>query len=229
MANEVMQSLFGLDSQAASEALRQQQMAEDYKYATLDPRQQIIFNARQAGRGLASGINQMFGLVPAQLQNVRAREDALAEVMQSGVDLDDPIASTERLIKALSKRGLQQDAGKIFMAFQENYPKLLRAQQAKTIGSMAERDRELLTSTDAAIAEGKATPEQTQSALAVLYNKIRPQEVPIFDAYGTQIATRTVPGQTGLVYIYPNLAKTLSGLTPPPPGADTSQIGRAHV
>lgn len=247
MANEVMQSLFGLDSQAASEALRQQQMAEDYKYATLDPRQQIIFNARQAGRGIASGINQMFGLVPEQLQSVRAREDALAETMQSGVDLNDPVATTTRLIKALSRHGLQQDAGKLFMAFQENYPKLLRAQQAKAVGSMLERDRELLTDVDAAIANGTATPGQVQSALVVLDKRVQPQEVPVFDPYGNQVATRSVPGQTGLLNIYPNLAKALSGLTPQkppvvsakppvapevismPPGADTTPEGQSFV
>ena len=97
MANEVMQSLFGLNSQDAALALRKQQAAEDLSYARLDPRQQIMFNAQQAGRNIGGGINQLFGLVPEPLQRVRNIEGALQEAYASGVDFTDPEISRESI------------------------------------------------------------------------------------------------------------------------------------
>lgn len=109
MANEVMQSLFGLNSQDAALALRKQQAAEDLSYARLDPRQQIMFNAQQAGRNIGGGINQLFGLVPEPLQRVRNIEGALQEAHASGVGFDDP-KFYSLLAEQLARRGLQQDA-----------------------------------------------------------------------------------------------------------------------
>ncbi len=135
MANEIMQSLFGLTSYDAEQQLRQRQNAEDLAYAQLDPRQQILYNARQAGRGMASGINQLFGLVPEGLQRVRSREGALMQVnklIQEGqLDPSDPEATTKALVGALSSAGDQQGAALVMMNYQQQLPAYLKATATK--------------------------------------------------------------------------------------------------
>jgi len=217
MANEVMQTLFGLNSQSAADALRRQQRAEDLAYAQLDPRQQIIYNARQAGRSIGGGINQLFGLVPESLQRVRLIEGALAEAQPSDTALTNPEEFYSALIQSLQSKGLTREAAAVAMQAQNSLSEigLKKAQTEKALagdgagkGEVSERNRRLVAKVNQALLRGEEVdPQELTEALQVFDVLLQPK-FEMFNVPGTsEVRQIAVPGTGGKVdSIYPALS-----------------------
>lgn len=231
MANEVMQSLFGLNSQQVADALRQRQRSEDIAYAQMDPRQQIIFNARQAGRSLGSGINQLFGLVPEALQRPRLIEKALAEVQMSGVDLSDPVASAKALAEGLTKYGLHNEAAMVMQQLQSNMPDYLRAQAALIRAQDDERDKTLTERQLKALVQVQADinagvePDKQLMALALqgYHKRVAGTTHSSIDQFG-QLRSIHVPGDTSLAYQFPGVAALYNASLQKPEPVPTATV-----
>jgi len=217
MANEVMQSLFGLNSYDTAQSLRKQQMAEDLAYAQLDPKQQVIFSARQAGRTTASGLNQLFGLAPEPLQRVNKIEDAMREVQASGADLSNPEVFYPLLTKALSSRGLQQEALMVtaqgHTAVGDYVGKMAQmeaAQRQRAIGTADERGQLVANQVEDILASGvEPSKDQLRSGLKWLLDKVSNKTTYRIDDFGQQQPV-IIEGNKQYLAIYPRLAALLS-------------------
>ena len=209
MANEVMQSLFGMSPYDTQKALEQQGMAEDLAYARLDPRQQILFNARQAGRLGASGTNQLFGLVPEPLQRARSIEGALKSVQDQGIDMSDPEVYYPAVAKALSAAGRPQEAAQVIMQMHKVLPGFTtakaaetRAAQEKVKGAVSERDRELMAKVNLAYARGEnVDPMEATQAQTAFFKAY--EDSSRYDTYTGQVVP--LPGAKWMSKVYPYL------------------------
>ena len=178
MANEIMQSLFGLNASDTAEALRKKQQAEDIAFAQLTPSQKGAYLSAQSGRDIASGVGQLFGYVPPQLQRVRDMEEAISEVHSSGIDFADPTKLYPAMADALNKRGLKQEAAQVLFEGSNLYDDYIKAQaaikraeQTKQTGTMEERDRTKLAAAELKVRNGAPLNVDEEADLRAMYSK----------------------------------------------------------
>ena len=236
MANEVMQSLFGLSSYDAGEALRQKQTAEDYAYARLDPKQQIIFDARQAGRSIGGGVNQLFGLVPEGLQRVRNRENALMQVQEmiskGAIDINDNDAVTKALITQLSGVGDTQGASMVLGEYLKGDTERTRAQAAlkraegdKESSTRVERETKHMQLVEGKLRAGESpTHAELTLALDTYHNRTKDRQENRYDPYGNPLPPVTVRGDVGLLNVFPLLHAVYTKTSPAAAVQPTAEV-----
>jgi hypothetical protein len=162
MATDIYSMLTGGSNDPfGDQANRQQEAFQQRLMQSTDPRAFIATVGGNLGSQLGMGANRLLtGGTPEEKKN-RLKQEAMAEVQASGIDLSDQVAVLKAIMTALQKRGLTAEA----MAVGSQMPKPEK-DKLSTLGLLFKEQEKYEEGSAGFIAYQKAIDKETASAVA---------------------------------------------------------------
>lgn len=158
MASDIYSMLTG-GYDPYAESMKQEQAFQQRLSSATDPRAFIATVGSNLGGQLGRGASRLFGGASPEEEKTKLKQEALAEVQASGIDMSDQVAVLKGIMQALQKRGLTAEA----MAVGASMPKTDKEATTKLAKLMSEQ-KAFEPGTPQFIAYQKAIDKETASA-----------------------------------------------------------------
>ena len=109
MASDIYSMLTG-GYDPYAESMKQEQAFQQRLSSATDPRSFIAAVGSNLGGQLGRGASRLFGGASPEEEKTKLKQEALAEVQASGIDMSDQVAVLKGIMQALQKRGLTAEA-----------------------------------------------------------------------------------------------------------------------
>ena len=109
MASDIYSMLTG-GYDPYAESMKQEQAFQQRLSSATDPRAFIATVGSNLGGQLGRGASRLFGGASPEEEKTKLKQEALAEVQASGIDMSDQVAVLKGIMQALQKRGLTAEA-----------------------------------------------------------------------------------------------------------------------
>lgn len=158
MASDIYSMLTG-GYDPYAESMKQEQAFQQRLSSATDPRSFIATVGSNLGGQLGRGAGRLFGGASPEEEKTKLKQEALAEVQASGIDMSDQVAVLKGIMQALQKRGLTAEA----MAVGSQMPKTDKV-TTSTLAKLMSEQKAFEPGSPQFIAYQKAIEKETASA-----------------------------------------------------------------
>ena len=160
MASDIYSMLTG-GYDPYAESMKQEQAFQQRLSSATDPRSFIATVGSNLGGQLGRGASRLFGGASPEEEKTKLKQEALAEVQASGIDMSDQVAVLKGIMQALQKRGLTAEA----MAVGSQMPKPEK-ETTSTLAKLLKEQKNYKEGTPGFIAYQKAIDKETAGAVS---------------------------------------------------------------
>ena len=160
MASDIYSMLTG-GYDPYAESMKQEQAFQQRLSSATDPRSFIATVGSNLGGQLGRGASRLFGGASPEEEKTKLKQEALAEVQASGVDMSDQVAVLKGIMQALQKRGLTAEA----MAVGSQMPKPEK-EATSTLAKLLKEQTKYKEGTPGFAAYQKAIDKETASSVS---------------------------------------------------------------